>query len=165
MPDESTNYPSQPTPPPTPVSNPTPAPLTITEALQEIKTIGKRLEKKRQNIIQYIARDVRIKDPLESSGGSAQYIQRERQAIADLENRIIEIRTRIQEANLSNQLTIEGVTCTVSQWLNCASGQQSFAQGMLGAITKLRAEAQKQGGRAVPAKLSLFNARTCIRSK
>jgi hypothetical protein len=38
--------------------------LTITEALQEIKTIGNRLEKKRASLAPYLARDSRIRDPL-----------------------------------------------------------------------------------------------------
>src|ERR1035438_7251391 len=70
--------------------------LTITEALQEIKTIGKRLDKKRAAAAQYLARDARARDPLEKDGGSAKFISEERQAIADLETRVISIRTHIQ---------------------------------------------------------------------
>src|SRR5579863_1653454 len=63
--------------------------LTITEALAEIKTINKRLESKRESVRNYIARDVRVRDPLEKEGGSAEFIKRERQAIIDLEERIV----------------------------------------------------------------------------
>lgn len=41
--------------------------MTITEALAEIKTIGKRLEKKRAAIAGNLARDSRLKDPFEDS--------------------------------------------------------------------------------------------------
>ena len=60
--------------------------LTITEALAEIKTIEKRIDKKRQSLQPYIARMDGVKDPLEKSGGSAAFIKAERQAIGDLQN-------------------------------------------------------------------------------
>ena len=54
-------------------------PITITEALAEIKTVGKRVEKKREFIKSFLARQDGIKDPLEKDGGSYQAIARERQ--------------------------------------------------------------------------------------
>lgn len=66
---------------------------TITEALAELKTINARLETRRQNVGQYLMRDARLKDPLETDGGSVEYVTRERQAIKDLEERIVQIRT------------------------------------------------------------------------
>ncbi len=74
--------------------------ITITEALQEIKTINKRLESKRRNILSYVGRDNRVKDPLEKEGGTVEFIKKERQALSDLEKRIISIRTAIQRSNL-----------------------------------------------------------------
>lgn len=46
--------------------------LTITEALAEIKTVGKRVEKKREFIKAFLARQDGVKDPLEKDGGSFQ---------------------------------------------------------------------------------------------
>lgn len=130
--------------------------LTITEALAEIKTINKRLEKKRQSIIPYVARDVRIKDPMEKDGGSAKFIVQERQSINDLENRIIRIRTEIQKSNLVALMTVGGVggeARTVSEWLTwrreVAEGQKSLLNGITKGINSLRTEAQKVGGRVV----------------
>lgn len=127
--------------------------MTITEALQEIKTINKRLEKKRQSIVNYLARDVRIKDPLEKDGGSAKFITQERQAITDLETRIITIRTEIQRSNLNAKLTIGSAERSVSEWLTwrreVAEQQSKFSTAIASVINKMRGDAQKQGGRVV----------------
>jgi hypothetical protein len=74
--------------------------LTITEALAEIKTINARLQKKRESIGTNLMRDSRIKDPMESEGGSEEFIRKETQAIDDLQKRIVSIRTAIQQQNL-----------------------------------------------------------------
>ena len=58
------------------------AKLTITEALAEIKTIGKRLEKKREHVKGFLFRQDVFKDPFYSEGGSFSMIERERQARA-----------------------------------------------------------------------------------
>ena len=51
--------------------------LTITEALAEIKTLAKRIEKKRQNIGQFLVRQEGVRDPLEREGGSVAFVQTE----------------------------------------------------------------------------------------
>ena len=51
--------------------------ITITEALAEIKTISKRLEKKRESIFNFVGRQDGIRDPLEKDGGSVEFIIRE----------------------------------------------------------------------------------------
>ena len=90
------------------------AQTTITESLAEIKTIGKRLIKKRHALGSYIARDVRVRDPLEKNGGSEKFVAEERQSIADLENRVIAIRTAIQQSNLNSTVTVGGSTRSVA---------------------------------------------------
>src|SRR6266851_1458935 len=89
--------------------------MTITEALAEIKTIGKRLEKKKQAVLANIGRDSRLKDPLEDS---VKYVAQERQAIEDLEKRIVAIRTAIQKKNLETPCTVGENTFMVQEWLN-----------------------------------------------
>ena len=91
--------------------------LTITEALAEIKTINKRLQTKRQNTLQYVARDARVKDPLEREGGSVEFLKRERQSIKDLEQRVVAIRTAIQRSNLETRTTIAGRELSIAEWL------------------------------------------------
>lgn len=129
--------------------------LTITEALAEVKTISKRLEKKRSSIMQFVGRDSRLKDPLESDGGSAEFVKRERQAVQDLEERIIAIRTAIQKVNLTTNVTIEGVTRTLAEWLTfrreVAQGRKQFLQQLAGGIVATRKEVQQKGGQMVVA--------------
>lgn len=129
--------------------------ITITEALQEIKTIGKRLEKKRASISEYLARDSRIRDPLEKDGGSEKYIASERQAIADLETRIVGIRTAIQRSNLSTSTTIVDRAMTVAEWLTwrreVSEGSKTFLTQLVNGIRGVRAQVQQKGGRIVAA--------------
>ncbi|MFI5421254.1 MAG: hypothetical protein ACHQ1H_09845 [Nitrososphaerales archaeon] len=126
---------------------------TITEALAEIKTIGKRIEKKRQSVATYLARDFRLKDPLEKDGGSVKFIVEERQGISDLENRIVSIRTAIQKSNLATQTTVGNRTMTVAEWLTWRREVSSAAQGFLNSlnsgIRQIREKAQRDGGRVV----------------
>lgn len=128
---------------------------TITEALQEIKTINNRLVKKRQSIFPYIARDLRVIDPLakNTAGGSEAFIRQERQAIKDLEDRIIKIRTAIQSSNLISRLTVGTTTRKVAEWLTwrheISEHSKAFVVGLTNGIVSFRSELQKKGGRAV----------------
>lgn len=130
--------------------------MTITEALAEIKTIGKRIEKKRSSIGNYTGRDARVKDPLEREGGSVEFIKRERQAITDLENRVVSIRTAIQKSNLETRTKIGGEEKSVSEWLTwrreVAPGRQSFIQITIQGINNMRSKIQKEGKNLLPAK-------------
>ena len=92
--------------------------MKITEALAEIKTIAARTIKKREAIMRYFSRDSRFRDPLEADGGSKEFVKRERQAIKDLEERLVKIRSAIQAINLRTSLAVNGTTRTVSEWLN-----------------------------------------------
>jgi hypothetical protein len=131
--------------------------MTITEALAEIKTIGKRLEKKREAVLANIGRDSRLKDPLADANGmtSTKYLAEERQAITDLEKRIVAIRTSIQKSNLTTACTVGTLTMPVQDWLNfrreISVGRQSFLMRMNQSIRNLRSQAQAKGGRVVMA--------------
>jgi hypothetical protein len=123
--------------------------ITITEALAEIKTVNKRIEKKRTFISGYLARQDGVKDPLASDGGSASVIAVERQAIGDLESRIIALRRGIQKANDETTVTINGKTLNISEWLtwrrDIAPSQKSWLAQVRGAINGFRQQAQQQG--------------------
>lgn len=129
--------------------------LTITEALQEIKTIGKRLDKKRSSLSPYIVRDSRVRDPLAKDGGSEKFIASERQSIADLENRIIGIRTAIQRSNLDSTLVVGGTSRTVAEWLTwrreLSAAQAKFIRDIINNLSGLRADVQKKGGKITAA--------------
>lgn len=123
--------------------------ITITEALAEIKTVQKRIEKKREFVLGFLARQDGIKDPLEKDGGSFQAIVRERQAIADLEGRIIAIRRGIQRANDTTTITINGAERSIADWLawrrDVAPGYQQFLGRIRQQINGVRDQARKQG--------------------
>ena len=122
---------------------------TITEALAELATLQKRIEKKRESVKQYLARQEQLKDPLEREGGSRAFIERERQSIHDLEERIIRIRQSVQAANIATQLTVLGQTRSIAGWLiwrrDVMDGQRKFLGSMNTAIQNARAETMRKG--------------------
>jgi hypothetical protein len=131
--------------------------ITITEALAEIKTVGKRIDAKRAAILPYLLRQDGAKDPLEKEldGGSVEYIKRERQALDDLGMRIIALRQGIQKANDSNSIVLSGVSKTISEWLTwrreVAPGAQKFLNQIRGNLNSIREQAKRQGNQVVPA--------------
>lgn len=91
--------------------------MTITEALAEIKTVLKRIEAKRTFVKNYACQLDTFKDPLEKDGGSKKVVEQEMQAIADLEKRVVDLRTAINRANNMTSVSIEGVEKTIEGWL------------------------------------------------
>lgn len=123
--------------------------ITITEALAEIPTIEKRIEKKKEFIINYLYRQSSVRDPHEKDGGSDELIAREMQAINDLEERMIKIRRVIQKANSENTITIEDQTRTIVDWLTwrreIAPKEQRFLNELMLKINEIRRQAMRQG--------------------
>ncbi len=91
--------------------------ITITEALAEIKTISKRIEKKRQFVTQYLYRQEIVRDPLTNQGGSPKVIGEELQAVKDLEERQISLRRGIAHVNATQTIVVEGITRSIADWL------------------------------------------------
>lgn len=91
--------------------------ITITEALAEIKMIKAKVEKKSLGILPYLVRPSQMVDPLAKDGGSPQYVEREIQAIRDLNSRLVAIRRAIAKANMEHTITVGGVTRTIADWL------------------------------------------------
>lgn len=124
-------------------------PLTITEALAEIKTINKRLEKKRDFIKTYLWRQDALKDPHAADGGSAQLIKQERQAIKDLEARIVALRIAINKANTATPVVVNGDTRTIQEWLtwrrDVMPGEKQFLGTLREGLARMRQEAQRKG--------------------
>lgn len=123
--------------------------LTITEALAELKTLDKRIEKKQQFVAQHLYRQERFKDPLERDGGSVEVLRRERQGINDLIERRIALRTAIAKSNLETTVSINGTSRCVHDWLvwkrEAAPKIQQFLSTMAGGINQTREQAKKQG--------------------
>lgn len=132
--------------------------ITITEALAEIKTVGKRVETKRGFIFGYLGRQDGVRDPLEKDGGSAKVIEQERQAIGDLEKRLIALRRGIQRANDETALAINGTTRSISEWLtwrrDVAPGQKQLLSGLQAGINNLRQQAKQHGAALISASAS-----------
>jgi microcystin degradation protein MlrC len=129
--------------------------ITITEALADLKTLGKRIEKKREYIASFLVRQDGVKDPLAKEGGSEVVIARERQAITDLETRHVAIRTAIQRVNQAASITVTDVTKTIAEWLTwrkeVAPGQQAFVNKLRHGIQQARTQAQQKGWAVVSA--------------
>lgn len=126
-----------------------PSTLTITEALAEIKTLGKRMEKKRELVNAHIARNDLIRDPFDKDGGSFQVLAQELQSLSDLEARLVRIRLAIQAANHTISITLAGVTRTIAGWLTwrkeVAPKRQQFVASLQSNIARIRKDAQQKG--------------------
>lgn len=124
-------------------------PMTITEGLAEIKTINKRIEKKRQSVMDYLVRQDLVKDPLEAQGGSRKFVTEERQAIGDLLRRIIQIRAAIQRANATTMISVVGEEKSIADWLvwrrECSTGHKSFLDRLRSTFVQARTAAQQKG--------------------
>jgi len=123
--------------------------ITITEALADIKTIGKRLATKREFVGQYLARQEGLKDPLMNEGGSSEAIRETRQSIADLEARIIRIRRAITAANAATNITLCSETRSIADWLTwrreIATAQHAFLCHIQNSVVSMRDRALKKG--------------------
>lgn len=122
--------------------------MTITEALAEIKTISKRIEKKRDFIKAHGLRQGHLRDPFEKEGGSYQVVDRERQAVRDLEERKVALRRGIAAANTATVVEIHGQSRTVADWLtwrrDVAPGQQRFLAEINNGFAQARRSAAQQ---------------------
>jgi hypothetical protein len=128
--------------------------LTITEALAEVKLIGKKIEKKREFVITYLARSEYIKDPLEKDGGSISAVASAMQSIEDLQKRLIGIRRAIQKANTENTITANGITMSIADWLTwrreVAPTTEHIYREIREKLNAMRNDAQRQGRGVVP---------------
>lgn len=126
---------------------------TITEGLAELKTLRKRIDKKRESIGQYMARAEAVRDPLEKQGGSEKHIREERQAIDQLEANYVDLRRRIALANDTTVVTILGEARSISEWLiwrrEIAPARKNWLAGLRAGIKQLREKTQQRGGQMI----------------
>ena len=119
--------------------------MTITEALAEIKTLIKRINKKQTFIQSNLLRDSCFQDDLEKNGGSPKVIVEERQSIKDLENRIIALRSAISKKNQSTELTIVEQSKTIADWLiwrrDVMPNYQQFLNNMTNQVARAKQQA------------------------
>jgi len=123
--------------------------ITITEALAEIPTIQKRIEKKQEFIKSFLWRQANIRDPHEKTGGSATLVEQEFQAIRDLNERHIKIRLAIQAANAKETITVMGITHTIAYWLTwrreVSEKTESFLAALMRGLQQVRQTATSKG--------------------
>lgn len=112
------------------------AKITITEGLAEITLIEKKLERKRTFVLANLTRAKHIPDPFEKDGGAAKALAAELQSYNDLQNRLIQIRKAVAEANLANSVTLNDETRTISEWLTWKREVASTAKDFASAIAR-----------------------------
>lgn len=126
---------------------------TITEALQETKTIVSRIEKKREFLSNFLWRQNHIKDPHDNEGGSQVVVRSTLQAIHDLENNLVDTRRKIAMANDTTIVTINNVTKSISEWLiwrrEVAINRKRFLEKTFSAIQGARQQASANGLKVV----------------
>jgi hypothetical protein len=124
--------------------------LTITEALQEIRTIDKRVQKKLDWIGNLVARNEKIRDPVEKEGGSTTVIERERQAIDDLHKRKVQLRLAINRANDQTTLAVgSGPIRSIAEWIvwrrEVAPTIGNILISLRNGVAQVRDQARRQG--------------------
>ena len=125
-------------------------PMVITQALAEIATIGKRLQKKQQMVVGNAFRLDSLRDPFEKDGGTRTVLTAELQSIRDLQSRIVTLRGAINRCNSTIRVSVGDVTKTVEDWLiwrrEVAPLQRQFLTVLNKTILDARQAALKSGG-------------------
>lgn len=91
--------------------------ITITEALSEINLIKKKIEGKKTEILNNLAKVAHVPDPYANQGGGFAANKAQLQSIKDLNSRLTRIRGAISGANIANTISIMGETKTINDWL------------------------------------------------
>lgn len=123
---------------------------TITEALSDLKIIDSRVNKKLKVVADNLARFEQIVDPFARTvGGSKAVIASELQAISDLGEYKVQVLRAIRTANEATEITVNGVTRTIQDWLTwrreVAPKRREMLNNLYGAIQSAREQAKKQG--------------------
>ncbi len=117
---------------------------TITEALAELKTIQKRITKKREFIDNNLARQDFVRDPHLGDGGTEKLNEEAFQSISDMEERTIRIRSAILKSNLETFIKVGGFFTgrSVQDWLTwrreILDRQRKFFDGLNTKINSLK---------------------------
>lgn len=122
--------------------------ITITEALAERKLVDKRIDKKRDFIGQYVLQPANIIDPFAKDGGSVVVLAKELQGVTDLESNKITIMRAIAASNAKNEITVDGETRSIADWLvwrrDVLPKRREFLQGIAQGIQRQRQQLLKQ---------------------
>ena len=126
--------------------------MTITEALAEIKLAKAKVAKKQEFILAHLTRPENMVDRL---GDSPSILLQEIQAVSDLAERIVEIRTAIAKANAETVVLVEDETRTIAGWLIWRRESWPIAKSLFEGIeSKLR---NRHQDRSQPAGVFILN--------
>ncbi len=92
--------------------------ITITEALSEVNLIKKKIEDADTSIRTILVRPSHVPDMYINHGGAPEMAKRTQQAVSDLRQRLVRIRSQISKANIENQITINGESKSIFDWLS-----------------------------------------------
>jgi len=122
--------------------------LLLTQALARIELNKKKLAKKRTFVTTYCSRFNFMVDPFEKDGGVETILVRELQAIADLEQSIIDLRRSIAKANDETMVTVGDVTKSIADWLiwkrEVVASQNSFVKQLIQRVQQGRTESENK---------------------
>jgi len=132
--------------------------MTLTEALAEVKLCFNKIKKKERFIAEHLVQLERLKDPLESEGGSKVVVEKQIQSITDLSERIVKIRAAITQANQANTIELNGTSRTIGDWLvirrELLQRQEQFVDHLRNIILSARSQVVDEIGRKREQKLA-----------
>lgn len=116
--------------------------MTLTEALQETKTLKERIQKKRERLTVHLARTEATRDLLEDEGGQKEHLKRELQSIEDLEQELLSKWHSITTTNAATQLVVEEESKTLEDWIRwkvqVAPLRHKFIESVLNHLQSVR---------------------------
>lgn len=122
--------------------------ITITEALAEINLIKKKIDDAEVGIRTMLVRASHVPDFYQEHGGAALMITKTQQSIRDLRTRFLSIRSGISKANIENQISVNGETKTIFDWLTWKREiYQPLEKALKEQIHTLKQSAEKEAAR------------------
>lgn len=122
--------------------------LTITEALAEVNLLKKKIADKENYSFQMVSRASHVDDPFAKQGGSAEALRKEKQAIKDLRDRLVKIRSAISKANTETKVEINQESKTIFDWLTWKreiyKEQKSYLEGLFRLASEVTQKSQNR---------------------
>lgn len=91
--------------------------LTITEALAEVNLLKKKIADSEMSVRSMLLRAEHVPDVFQEHGGSKEMVAKTQQSVSDMRRRLVEIRHKISKANIENEISINGRTMSIFDWL------------------------------------------------
>lgn len=127
--------------------------ITITEALAELKLIKSKIEKKKVFILGNVGRQEGAKDQMEKDGGTNAVLKSTMQAVNDLQERYVKIRSAIATANAGSIVEILSIKRSIADWLvwrrEVAPMAKDLERHIMSGIQQVKGAATKQGFQVV----------------